>query len=47
VPQNEIDKRKSAVNIEEKIKNKNINLDGYLKRYAQKVSSADKGAVII
>jgi len=47
VLQDEIDKRKSVVNIEEKIKNKNIYLNGYLKRYAQKVSSADKGAVII
>jgi len=46
VPQEEIDKRKSACNIEEKIKNKNSQLNGYLKRYAQKVSSADKGAVI-
>ncbi|MCL2231300.1 MAG: dihydroxy-acid dehydratase [Treponema sp.] len=47
VSQEEIEKRKSACNIEEKIKNKNSKLNGYLKRYAKNVSSADKGAVII
>jgi len=47
VPPEEIEKRKNVFNIEEKIKNKRSMLSGYLKRYAQRVSSADKGAVVL
>ena len=42
VPEEKINKRKQTM----KIKNEK-QLSGYLKRYAQRVSSADKGAVII
>jgi len=46
VPQEEIEKRKSAAKTDNKRDSKRPELSGYLKRYAQRVSSADKGAVI-